>query len=57
MLCQQVALEQPAGGTIELEHGGVERQHVVIGDLGRRRRDRAGDGLHVVGEIGGAREG
>src|SRR5262249_36371680 len=33
----------------ELEHRGVERDEVGVGQLARARRDRSGNGLHLVG--------
>jgi hypothetical protein len=47
MLAQQIALKDLAGVAIELEHAGIERQHVLGRDFGGRRGGLAGNRRHI----------
>jgi hypothetical protein len=47
MLAEEVSLKDSGCVAVELEHHGVERQHVLVGDVGRAGRGAALDRLHV----------
>ena len=51
VLAQNVLLEDFRGVAIQLEHAGVERQHVLGRRFARRRRGLARDRRHVGGKI------
>src|SRR5262249_48032316 len=52
---QDVPLVDPRCVTIELEHGGVELEHIFRSDLGGTRRLGADDRLEIVRHFGRAR--
>ncbi len=47
MLAQDIVLEDFCGVAVEVEHAGVERQHVLGRDIGGCRRGLACDRRHV----------
>ena len=47
MLAQDVLLENLCCIAVELEHAGVERQHILGRGVGRRRGGFAGDRRHI----------
>jgi len=55
VLRQDVLLEDLRCVAVELEHGGVELQHVLRSDLGGARRLGANDRLEVGRHLGRAR--
>jgi len=55
MVIHQVLAENRAGRAIQLEHHGVEREHVLGRGLGRARTGAPADRRHVGGQILGAR--
>jgi hypothetical protein len=51
MLGEDIPLEHAGSIAVELEHAGVERQYVLGGGLGGRRRRETRDRLHEVGQV------
>jgi hypothetical protein len=57
VLGEDIGLKDLPGVAVEFEHAGIERQHVLGRDVGRRCRGQAGDRRHVGGQGLGMRDG
>ena len=57
MLGHQILPEDSARFGIQLEHAGIESQHVRVGDAGGSGRGAAGDRLHVGRQVLRSRRG